>query len=194
MKKNNEEVLTIDLDWIRGPRQEIDIIALCVKLFLLKIDTYFVKAHHHAFDLVPENSILYNIDHHHDMCYFEDGYDQVNNKIIREGSWILALALYKKLKGYIWIKNYDSLLEERHVRNVYRELDIFKISDNLEDLEVKNFSKLIICESASYDNEKVNLSKINNTLIRIARLLDVNFKIISHYDNDFSYLKVEDKK
>ena len=128
------------------------------------------------------------------MCYFEDGYDQVNNKIIREGSWILALALYKKLKGYIWIKNYDSLLEERHVRNVYRELDIFKISDNLEDLEVKNFSKLIICESASYDNEKVNLSKINNTLIRIARLLDVNFKIISHYDNDFSYLKVEDKK
>ena len=94
----------------------------------------------------------------------------------------------------IWIKNYDSLLEERHVRNVYRELDIFKISDNLEDLEVKNFSKLIICESASYDNKKVNLSKINNTLIRIARLLDVNLKIISHYDNDFSYLKVEDKK
>ena len=38
MKKNNEEVLTIDLDWIQGPRQEIDIIALCVKLFLLKID------------------------------------------------------------------------------------------------------------------------------------------------------------
>ena len=58
----SKEVLTIDLDWIETPRQEIEIISLCTKLFKQKVDTYFIKAHHHAYDLVPEKATLYLFD------------------------------------------------------------------------------------------------------------------------------------
>ncbi len=132
----SKEVLTIDLDWIETPRQEIEIISLCTKLFKQKVDTYFIKAHHHAYDLVPEKATLYNVDHHHDLCYSDQGTLEIQSGVMREGNWILALAMHKKLEAYTWIKNYDSDLQEKHIHNLYRILKKFKIYNSLKDLTV----------------------------------------------------------
>ena len=187
----SKEVLTIDLDWIETPRQEIEIISLCTKLFKQKVDTYFIKAHHHAYDLVPEKATLYNVDHHHDLCYSDQGTMEIQSGGMRDGNWILALAMHKKLEAYTWIKNYDSDLQENHIHDLYRILKRFKIYNSLKDLTVKKLSRLIICESASY-NKNISLGRVYDTLLQLSQDLDVNAKV-ADYENDYAPIRIGGK-
>ena len=196
----SKEVLTIDLDWIESPRQEIEIISLCTKLFKKKVDTYFIKAHHHAYDLVPEKATLYNVDHHHDFCYSRQGILEVESGLMREGNWVLALAMYKKLEAYTWIKNYDSDLQETQILPLYRRFKRFKIYNSLKDLTVKKLSRLIICESASYNknlydlgasyNKNISLGRVYDTLLQLSHDLDVNPQV-GYCENDYAPIRIE---
>ena len=186
---NSKNILTIDLDWIQNDYQKIQIISFCVNLFKNKIDTFFIKSHHHAYELIPENSYLYNIDHHHDICYNKESEYLIKSNFINEGNWVLALAKNKNLQGYTWIKNLDSDLQEHHVYDELRHLNTFKIFNKLSDLEIDKVDKVIICESLSYSNN-VNLSFIFELLKQLHKDLncDIN-ENIKH--NDFSWIKIK---
>ena len=110
---------------------------------------------------------------------------------MREGNWILALAMHKKLEAYTWIKNYDSDLQENHIHDLYRILKRFKIYNSLKDLTVKKLSRLIICESASY-NKNISLSRVYDTLLQLSQDLDVNAKV-ADYENDYAPIRIGGK-
>jgi len=186
---SSQNILTIDLDWVQNDEQMLQIISLCTNLFKNKIETFFVKSHHHAYELISENCYLYNIDHHHDICYNKESEQLLNSNFINEGNWILALIRNKNLQGYTWVKNFNSDLQEHHIYDDLRQLKVFKILNKIHELQIQKVNKVIICESISYSN-KINLSFLYELLKQLH--IDLNCGINTNIKlNDFSLLKLK---
>ena len=155
--KKDINILTVDLDWIRNQRQGLELIKF-LKPLIENIETIFVRGHHQAYNFVPEESHLYNIDHHHDMAYGRDTKiytDVIEKGIFNESQWVLAAVKFKKLKSYTWIKNYDSDLIMNNITQPIRALPIFRMFDELSEFVkiMPKFKKIIICESLDYESQ-----------------------------------------
>ena len=173
----NKKLLTIDLDWIQHPRQFTDILPICVKIFKKQTPTIFIKSHQEIYDHIEPESIVINIDHHHDF-----GYDQVSVKealenIPREGNWVLAAAIHKKIKGYIWVKNYDSKINASEITDWIRNLDFFKIKNDIKDCDFENIYKLVVCESVEYEK---NVSFYSQVLREVCKNINTNTQIVDN--------------
>ncbi len=153
--KKEAHVLTVDLDWIQNQRQGLELIKF-LKPLIESTETIFIRGHQQAYDFIPPESHLYNIDHHHDMAY---GHGDINYKnaiekgIFSEGEWVLAAVKHKKLKSYTWIKNYNSTLIFANISQPIRALPIFRMFDELSDFtkRMPKFNRIIICESLDYE-------------------------------------------
>jgi len=155
--KKDINILTVDLDWIRNQRQGLELIKF-LKPLIENTETIFVRAHHQAYNFVPEESHLYNIDHHHDMTYGRDTklYTYVIEKgVFNESQWVLAAVKFKRLKSYTWIKNYNSELIMNNITQPIRTLPIFRMFDELNEFVkiMPKFQRIIICESLDYESQ-----------------------------------------
>ena len=186
---NVKHILTIDLDWSLTDRQNLEIISLCTKLFKTNIPIYFIKQHHHAYDLIDKNSIIYNIDHHHDIFYNSDHLQYLNENKVDEGSWVMGAIFEKKIKGYIWIKNYNSDYDEKVLlkHTFLRNLEIFKIFNNLSDLKIPKTDKVIICERACYNKStSFTYQLLKNLCVDLQKTYE---EIEKPNDLSYNYLK-----
>ena len=66
--KKEAHVLTVDLDWIQNQRQALELVKF-LKPLIESTETIFIRGHQQAYDFIPPESHLYDIDHHHDMAY-----------------------------------------------------------------------------------------------------------------------------
>lgn len=152
MKEKN--VLTVDLDWIQNQRQGLELIKF-LKPILENTETIFIRGHQQAYDYVFEGCHLYNIDHHHDIGYGHNGKvydDAIIEGKFSEGEWVLSTIVFKKLKSYTWIKNYDSTFIIQNVTKPLRALPVLRMYDELDSLKkiMPKFDRVIICESVNY--------------------------------------------
>tara|TARA_R100000664_G_C2751700_1_gene138980 strand:- start:101 stop:655 length:555 start_codon:yes stop_codon:yes gene_type:complete len=178
------KLLTIDLDWIQNPRQFNDILSLCMELFKNKIPTIFIKSHHEIYNHINEEEFIINIDHHHDFGYDNLSIRQALDNMLREGNWVLGAAIHKKLKGYVWIKNYNSVFIPDHITDWIRNLDTLQIRNKIEEVDFKNIYKVVICESAEYEK---NVSLYSDILKKISRSINPNTEITDN-KNSFKHL------
>ncbi len=180
-----KKLLTIDLDWIQHPRQFMDILSICMDLFKKQTPTVFINAHHEIYEHIEEGATVINIDHHHDF-----GYDQqasvkgaLDNRP-REGNWVLAAAIHKKIKGYIWVKNYNSMVLPDEITDWMRKLEILQIRNRIDEVDLTDIDKLVICESAEYEK---NVSLYLEILKTTSKGINSN-TVIAQKKNPFKHL------
>ena len=97
--------------------------------------------------------------------------------IPREGNWVLASAIHKKIKGYIWVKNYDSKINASEITDWIRNLDFFKIKNDIKDCDFENIYKLVVCESVEYEK---NVSFYSQVLIEVCKNINTNTQIVDN--------------
>ena len=150
-------------------------------------ETIFIRGHQQAYDYVFEGCHLYNIDHHHDLAYGHDRRvydDAIIEGKFAEGEWVLSAIVFKKLKSYTWIKNYDSDFIYKNVTKPVRALPIFRMYDELDAFKkiVPKFDRIIICESLAY-------SKLTPFYYELFKIFCKNRLEVDN-DNFSSYRKV----
>jgi len=169
-----KKLLTIDLDWIQHPRQFMDILSICMDFFKKQTPTIFINTHHEVYEHIEEGSTVINIDHHHDFAYDPASMKGAVANHPREGNWVLAAAIHKKLKGYIWIKNYDSIVIPDQITEWIRKLEILQIRNRINEVDLTNIYKLVICESAEYEK---NVSLYSEILKTVSKSINSNTSI-----------------
>ena len=85
-------------------------------------------------DTLENENEIFNVDHHHDINYDKEPYD---NEKFREGNWLYYLIIKGLLKKYIWIHNHNSNLQTNQlhlVRNLeyYNHTTDINILNNLD--------------------------------------------------------------
>ena len=65
----NDYVLSIDCDWVGSPSQYQDLLSYFTEKVKDVEEVYFSGDHQFHYPHIPSNTILVNIDHHHDMGY-----------------------------------------------------------------------------------------------------------------------------
>jgi len=179
-----KKLLTIDLDWIQHPRQFMDILSICMDLFKKQTPTVFINAHHEIYEHIEEGATVINIDHHHDFAYDQASIKGALANHPREGSWVLAAAIHKKLKGYIWVKNYDSIVLPDQITEWIRKLEILQIRNRIDEVDLTDIYKLVICESAEYEK---NVSLYSEILKTTSKSINPN-TAIAQKKNSFKQL------
>ncbi len=179
-----KKLLTIDLDWIQHPRQFMDILSICMNFFKKQTPTIFINSHHEIYKYIEEGSTIINIDHHHDFAYDQASIKGALANHPREGSWVLAAAIHKKLKGYIWVKNYDSVIIPDQITEWVRKLENFQIRNKIDEVDLTNIYKLVICESAEYEK---NVSLYSEILKTVSKSINSNTST-AHNKNSFKPL------
>ena len=179
-----KKLLTIDLDWIQHPRQFMDILSICMDFFKKQTPTVFINAHHEIYEHIEEGATVINIDHHHDFAYDPPSVKGALANHPREGSWVLAAAIHKKLKGYIWVKNYDSIVLPDQITEWIRKLEILQIRNRIDEVDLTDIYKLVICESAEYEK---NVSLYSEILKTTSKSINPN-TAIAQKKNSFKQL------
>ena len=149
-----KKLLTIDLDWIQHPRQFIDILSMCMDFFKKQTPTIFINTHHEVYEHIEEGSTVINIDHHHDFAYDSESVKGAVANPPREGNWVLAAA--------------DQITEW------IRKLEIFQIRNRINEVDLTNIYKLVICESAEYEK---NVSLYSEILKTVSKSINPNTAI-----------------
>ena len=171
----NDYVLSIDCDWVGSPSQYQDILSYFTEKVKDVEEVFFSGDHQFHYPHIPSNTILVNIDHHHDMGYKDFQYKNMEKGLMDEASWVLALIRLKKIKGYIWISNYESEFDGALEDNLakVRQLDIFKRYFDIKDISEIKYNKILVCES--YDWSKPG-KYVYYSLIALAK--EMNKKVI----------------
>lgn len=154
MNKDNY-TLSIDCDWVGSPSQHQELLSYFVNKVRDVKEVYFSEEHQFHYPYVPPNTILVNIDEHHDMGYKDFQYQNMNRGLMDEASWVLALIHSKKIKGYIWVSNYESefnsALEANYAK--IRQLPIFKRYFELKNISDITYSRILVCESYDWSKQ-----------------------------------------
>ena len=89
------------------------------------------------------------------MGYKDFQYQNMNRGLMDEASWVLALIHSKKIKGYIWVSNYESefnsALEANYAK--IRQLPIFKRYFELKNISDITYSRILVCESYDWSKQ-----------------------------------------
>ena len=95
----NVYILSIDCDWVSSPSQYQDLLSYFTEKVKDVEEVYFSGDHQFHYPHIPSNSILVNIDHHHDMGYQDFQYQNMEKGLMDEASWVLALIRFKKIQA-----------------------------------------------------------------------------------------------
>jgi len=192
LEKQNDYILSIDCDWVLSPSQHQDLLSYFIDKLQNVEEVYFGEDHHFHYSFVPSNAILVNIDEHHDMGYADWQYNNLNKGIMDEATWVLALIRYKKLKGYIWVSNYESGFREFLETNLakVRQLPIFKRYFHLKDISTITYSKILVCESFDFSPQS---KYVYYSLLAIARAMNKKIIRVDDVPNCRQLLKVNQK-
>ena len=168
-------ILSIDCDWVKDPSQHKKLLSYFIDKIKNVKEVFFCEDHHFHYPFIPSNSILVNIDEHHDMGYKDWQYQNIDKEIMDEASWVLALIRQKKIKGYIWVSNYESEFGEFMDVNLpkVRLLSIFRRYFDIEDISDITYNKILVCESFDYSKQS---KYVYYSLLAIAKAM--NKKII----------------
>lgn len=106
----------------------------------------FINHHGDIKQFITEKCNLINIDHHHDVGYQKEFYE--DNFPDSCGNWVERLYRENKIESYTWVKNINSVLidvPENKITNqkIMQDDDIDKYLNNL----AQHTDKLIICSS-----------------------------------------------
>jgi len=187
MNKNNY-VLSIDCDWVGSPSQYQELLSYFIDKVKDVKEVYFSEEHQFHYPYVPSNTILVNIDDHHDMGYKDFQYKNIEKGVMDEASWVLALIRYKKIKGYIWISNYESefnnALEVNYAK--IRQLFIFKRYFEIKKISDIKYSRILVCES--YDWSKQS-KYVYYALMAIAQAMNKKIIFMDNVPNHKQLLK-----
>ena len=117
---------------------------------------------------------------------------QKNKGIMDEATWVLTLIRYKKLKGYIWVSNYESGFREFLETNLakVRQLPIFKRYFHLKDISTITYSKILVCESFDFSPQS---KYVYYSLLAIARAMNKKIIMVDDVPNCRQLLKVNQK-
>lgn len=88
-----------------------------------------------------DNINLYNVDHHHDMGYPQNGSEEIQD-YINCANWVYHLNKNNKLKSYTWIHNINSI-QNNNIENFCTYID----TNDLDILKNIEFDKIFICAS-----------------------------------------------
>jgi hypothetical protein len=147
---NEKSILTIDLDWIVENYQTNLVFNLIIKKLKKSKKIIFIKSHHLLLRYIEDENSIYNLDHHHDLGYKEsDDPKLIEQKIYREGNWLLHLIHNKIINKYVWICNSDSDIKSPHLNEI-RNLEYYYHTTDINILNNIEFDKIVICESFEY--------------------------------------------
>ena len=168
MKEIKEKsILTIDLDWIIESSQTMLLFNFLIKKLITTKKIIFIKSHHLLLKYHENETSIYNIDHHHDLGYKEtDDPKLIENKIYREGNWLLHLIHNNIINKYVWINNINSDLKSPHLNEV-RNLEYYHHSIDINILNNLNFDKVVICESFEYEKTSLLFELLKSICICI---------------------------
>ena len=188
MDKDNY-ILSIDCDWVRTAIQHQDLLSYYIDKVKDVKEVYFSEEHQFHYPYVPSNTILVNIDEHHDMGYKDFQYQNMDRGLMDEASWVLALIRYKKIKGYIWVSNYESEFSISLEANLakIRQLPIFKRYFELKDISDITYSKILVCESNDWSKQS---KYVYYSLIAIAQAMNKKIIFMDDVPNRKQLLKV----
>ena len=188
MEKNNF-ILSIDCDWVINPDQHKKLLSYFIKKIKDVEEVYFSNDHQHHYNQIPLNSVLVNIDDHHDLGYKDYQYKNLENGLICEASWILGLIVKRKIKGLIWVSNYQSLFSdnlEDNLRKV-RQLNLYKRYFNFERIKDITYKKILVCQSYDFS---INSSYVYNSLIALTEALHKKIIYLDDLPNNKTLLQV----
>ena len=146
-------ILSIDTDWAISNLHQQHL----ASLFYSKVDNaksiVFANYHHMIVsELQDINNInLYNVDHHHDVCYNENQYRMItetNN--VNEGSWVGGLLYLNKLDSLTWVRNIESesiLTDEPSAHFIRKSNSQFSVDYSIERLYNIDYDMIFVCRS-----------------------------------------------
>jgi hypothetical protein len=143
-------VLTIDCDWAIDENRLLELLNFCYKKFNKNQEIIFIEEHHHAYNLINKEDVLFNIDDHHDINYNNSVRFIIENKYCLQGNWIFALIYKKIINKYYWICNENSSYLQNDISDLLKDLNVFVKSINLNTINNFIFEKIIICRSEQY--------------------------------------------
>jgi len=184
-----KHILTVDLDWANTAEKQLEIISLMTKYFLTKVPVYFIKQHHQAFELIDEGSIIYNIDHHHDLFYNKKHYENAIEGKLLEANWVFGAIMQKNVKDYVWVKNFNSDIQQTIIEPYIRHMNTFKVLNNLKDLNMPKTDKLIICESNCYMGAGCWLYELLKNLTKDLKKNSIQMEL----QNELGYIYTKNK-
>ena len=184
----DDYILSIDCDWVKSASQHQDLLSYFIDKVKDVKEVYFSEEHQFHYPFVPSNTILVNIDEHHDMGYNDKQYQNMDKGIMDEASWVLALIRYKKIKGYIWVSNYESGFIEFIEANLAkaRQLPIFKRYFQLKDISDIKYSRILVCESFDWSKQS---KYVYYSLLALARAMNKKIIIMDNVPNCKQLLK-----
>ena len=109
----------------------------------------FINDHQEVIDYVPENEKVHliNIDHHHDVNYDNDNWDE-EIETLNCGNWVKALWDKGALEDYTWIADNKSLFpppEAIHYITKQKYIDDLDLEESFIDVDL-----IIICLSPEW--------------------------------------------
>ena len=109
-------------------------------------------------EYIDDTFTLYNIDHHHDIFYSEQGRIEVDKyNVANVGNWIWYLDKNKKIEQYNWICNKNSTFPPKDLRT-NGKMDAHT-ADNIvkELLSVEEWDYIFICNSPHWFPRKYDV-------------------------------------
>ena len=183
-------ILSIDCDWVKNPSQHQDLLDYYIEKIKNVKEVYFSANHHYHYPFVPANSIVVNIDDHHDLGYQDWQYQNIDKGIMDEASWVLALIRYKKIKGYIWISNYDSEFG-KFMRDNFakvRLLPIYKRYFDFKNISDIEYNRVLVCESFDYSTQG---KYVYYSLLSIAKAMNKKILFMDNVPNSSQLINVK---
>ena len=183
-------ILSIDCDWVKNPSQHQDLLDYYIEKIKNVKEVYFSANHHYHYPFVPANSIVVNIDDHHDLGYQDWQYQNIDKGIMDEASWVLALIRYKKIKGYIWISNYDSEFG-KFMRDNFakvRLLPIYKRYFDFKNISDIEYNRVLVCESFDYSTQG---KYVYYSLLSIAKAMNKKILFMDNVPNSNQLINVK---
>lgn len=183
-------ILSIDCDWVKNPSQHQDLLDYYIEKIKNVKEVYFSANHHYHYPFVPANSIVVNIDDHHDLGYQDWQYQNIDKGVMDEASWVLALIRYKKIKGYIWISNYDSEFGKFMKDNFakVRLLPIYKRYFDLKNIADIEYNRVLVCESFDYSTQG---KYVYYSLLSIAKAMNKKILFMDNVPNSSQLINVK---
>ena len=177
-------ILSIDCDWVKTSSQHKDLLSYYSEKIKNVDEVYFSYEHQFHYAHVDEESIVVNIDDHHDLGYNESQHFNIKYGAIEEAAWVLGLINHKKLKGLIWVSNSGSC--SLGISDKLRHLDTYKRYYEIEDIRDFEYNKILVCESIDYGE----ISRyVYISLIEIAKAMNKKVIFIDHEKNTKKYAK-----
>ena len=160
-------VLSIDVDWIISNLHQQSL----TKLFYNKVgkakSIAFGNHHHQILNVLTTEKTntkinLFNIDHHHDICYNQYQYELITKQYLADsGSWVGLLLSTDNISSLKWIRNVESIpiFMEQYAENLLTYHNNvssinFSVDYILDSLYNEDYDLIFVCRSDEHTDIK----------------------------------------